>query len=716
MFHDPAFAPTVMVVDDSPDVLRILGGVLAPQYRVKVANSGQRALAMLARDVRPELILLDVLMPELDGYAVLKRMKADPALQDIPVIFLTAKNATEDEEKGLEAGAVDYIAKPVRPPIVLARVQTQLELKRARDWLRDQNQVLEVEVARRAAENELILAATAEGIYGVDLSGRFTFVNPTAASMLGYEPAELLGRESHATLLHSHPDGSPFSHKDCALSAALSSGSSIRGIQSTFWCKDGAPLPVEYSALPMLRGAQRVGLVVTFTDIRERLRYQDQLERKSNYDELTGLPNRNLLNDRVARALLQCRQHGDEMAVLLVSLIRYKDINDTLGRQIGDRLLHDVAQRLCLVSQGADTVARLDGDEFVILASLELIEGTLLQALIDAMALPFRADGEEVFVRASIGVAVAPRDGDSVDLLLRNASAAAYRAKAAGGGMPRFYASAMNARSLERLKMAAELRHAVERQELLLHYQPQVNLHSGAIMGAEALVRWRHPDRGLVPPDEFISLAEDSGMMGALGEWVLREACRQNRAWLDAGLPAVTVAVNLSVHQFEAGDVAALVRQVLADSDLPPSALELELTESAVMADAEAFVRSTQDLKALGITLSLDDFGTGYSSLSLLQRLSLDRLKVDKSFVRHMVDRPDSAAIVQAVLSLGHILKLAVIAEGVETASQAELLKSLGCDEFQGFLFSRPVPPEVFAGLLQGDHARQVQAAVTPPP
>jgi len=451
----------------------------------------------------------------------------------------------------------------------------------------------------------------------------------------------------------------------------------------------------------MQRGKQRVGLVVTFTDIRERQRYQAQLERHSNYDDLTGLPNRNLLNDRLSRALTHYQQADRELAVLLISLIRYKDINDTLGRHTGDLLLQEVAGQLSRVSQDADTLARLDGDEFVILASRELTEGTLLQALLDTLSLPYHVNGEEVFVRASIGVAVAPRDGDTADQLIRNASAAAYQSKAAGNGVPRFYASAMNARSLDRLKMAAELRHAVERQQLLLSYQPQLHLHSGAIIGAEALVRWRHPTRGLVPPNEFISLAEDTGMIGDLGEWVLREACSQNMRWRDAGLPDVTVAVNLSARQFEAGNVTELVRSVLDSTGLPAAALELELTESAVMADAEAFVRTTQDLKALGVTLSLDDFGTGYSSLSQLQRLSLDRLKIDQSFVRHLVDQPDSAAIVRAILSLGHILKLAIIAEGVETAAQAELLKAWGCDEFQGFLFSRPVPPEEFAGLLK---------------
>ncbi|CAM4167434.1 putative bifunctional diguanylate cyclase/phosphodiesterase [Roseateles saccharophilus] len=693
--------PIVLVVDDSPEILRVLGELLSSRYQVQVANGGQRALDMLERGDRPDLILLDVLMPEIDGYAVLLQMQNRREWHDIPVIFLTAMGGTEDEERGLDLGAVDYIAKPVRPAIVLARVQAQIDLKRARDLLRNQNAVLEEEITRRAAENELILTAAGEGIFGIDMAGRVSFINPAAAQLLGYERSALLGRAANFTARHDRQAGGNFPPAECPIHAAMTSGVPYRTARDTFWRRDGKPLPVEYTAMPVRRGELRVGVVVCFADISDRLRYQEQLERRSNYDDLTGLPNRNLLNDRIAQATARCRRDGCEVALLLVSLNRFKDINDSLGRNCGDELLRQVAQRLASNLRTGDTLARLDGDEFALLGCYEGRDGLRLpQQVIDGFACAYEHAGHEVFLSVSVGVAVFPRDGCDPDELLRNASAAAYRAKTAGGGTFCFYSTDMNARSIERLEMAAALRHAVERGELLLHYQPQLSLRTGKLIGAEALVRWLRPGHGLVPPSEFIPLAEELGIIAGIGEWVLREACRQNQAWRAQGLPALTVAVNLSVRQFETQDVVSMAGQALRDSGLPPEALELELTESAVMADAEAFVHSTERLKSLGVTVSLDDFGTGFSSLCHLQRLALDRLKIDQSFVAKAASHPDSAVIAQTIISLGHSLKLAVIAEGVENAEQLELLRDWGCDEIQGYFLSRPVPAKDLALML----------------
>jgi len=702
--HLPGIASnaTILIVDDTPENLRVLSDLLQPAYRVVAANSGKRALQLAVAAPRPDLILLDIMMPQLDGYTVLARLKADPVTQDIPVIFVTALNSDADEQRGLELGAVDYITKPFHPAIVLARVRTQLELKQAQDRLKDQNLWLEAEVARRVAENELILANAAEGIFGTDTQGIISFINPAALDMLGYAHEELIGQNSHAKFHHSKPDGSPNPVEMCPMHTTLATGIAVRNTEELFWCRNGSPLPVEFSSMPMQRDGKLVGVVVSFSDIRERKQYLAQLEHQANYDELTELPNRNLLTDRLARTMAHSSREGSTFAVLLLNLDRFKEINDTLGRDIGDAVLRQTAQRLAGDLRKTDTLARVAGDEFVILLDGDEVAATeKAQSILTALGLPLTIEQRELFLSVSIGIAEFPKDGAAGEILLKNAAAAMYRAKAAGGNVFRFYAADMNARSLERLELENDLRRALERNELVIYYQPQLSLRSGGIIGCEALLRWRHPQRGLVPPGAFIPLAEDTGLIVAIGEWVLRTACIQNKAWQDAGLPPVTVAVNMSAQQFAAQDVVAMAGAILRETGLDPATLELELTESAVMADADAFIHATEDLKDLHITLSIDDFGTGFSSLSYLKRFALDRLKIDLSFVRDITQDPDSASIALAIISLAHSLKLSVIAEGVETEAQLGYLRTHGCDEMQGFYFSKPVPADEFESLLR---------------
>ena len=717
----PAAPATILIVDDGPENLAVLGELLQPTYVVRVANTGLRALQIAAAEPPPDLILLDVMMPGMDGHTVLLRLQENPATRDIPVIFITAMDAVEDERLGLDLGAVDYITKPLRPPIVLARVRTQLELKRARDWLRNENAVLEAEVARRVGENlrlreesdrvqarlnrqkELILASAGEGIYGTDADGIINFVNPAAAAMLGYERDELLGRDSHTTLHHSRPDGSPYPRAECPMMISVAAGLAIQGREETFWRKDGTPVPIEFSSTPIVEEGKLLGAVVTLMDIGERKRYLAQLERKSNFDDLTALPNRNLLADRLAQAIERTWQEGGALAVLTLNLDRFKAINDNLGRGAGDQVLQEVAQRLNGLAQKTDTVARVERDEFVLVAEAGGADEVtrLARSLLKMLAPSFQAGAREFFLTTSIGIAVFPKDGESGEVLLKNASAAMLKAKSNGGDAFRFYAAEMNARSLERLDLENGLRRALENGEFVLHYQPQVNLRSGEIIGAEALVRWQSPERGLVAPGEFIPLTEETGLIVPLGEWVLRTACAQNRAWQEAGLPAITIAVNLSARQFAAQDVVALAGRVLRETGLDPNYLELELTESAMMADAEAFIEATGKLKGLSITLTIDDFGTGFSSLSYLKRFAIDRLKIDQSFVRDITHDPNSATIALAVIALSHSLKLTAVAEGVETEAQLNFLRARGCDEMQGFVFSRPVPAAEFERLLR---------------
>jgi diguanylate cyclase (GGDEF)-like protein len=437
----------------------------------------------------------------------------------------------------------------------------------------------------------------------------------------------------------------------------------------------------------------------------ERKRYQVQLEHQANYDALTGLPNRNLLHDRLRQAVYSQR-NSRNIAVVFMDLDHFKFVNDSLGHSTGDRLLKAMGERLRSVLREGDTVGRVGGDEFVLILNDQSNEEVIFRAMqrISAkVAEPITIEGKELYVTASAGISLYPQDGRDVDTLLKNADAAMYRAKEHGRSNFQFYTSEMNERVNDRLALEHALRRALERKEFMLHYQQKVDLRSGRIIGAEALVRWMHPEWGLVRPARFIPIAEETGLIVQLGEWVIHEASRQTRAWLDGGLSPGVVSVNLSARQFRAEGLVRSVSRILQETRLDPACLEMELTESMVMHNVETAVATLQGLKSLGLRLSVDDFGTGYSSLAYLKDLPIDTLKIDRSFVRDIASGADAedGILAQAIISLGHALHLKVIAEGVETDAQVHFLKRHGCDEVQGFLYGEPVPPEQFAALLQ---------------
>jgi len=436
----------------------------------------------------------------------------------------------------------------------------------------------------------------------------------------------------------------------------------------------------------------------------ERKRYQVQLEHQANYDSLTGLPNRTLLHDRLKQAVYAQRTPRN-IAVVFMDLDHFKFVNDSLGHSIGDKLLKAMGERLRAALREGDTVGRVGGDEFVLILADQNNEEVIfraMQRITAKVAEPILIEGQELYVTCSAGISLYPQDGPDVDTLLKNADAAMYRAKEHGRSNFQFFTTEMNERVNERLALEGALRRALERQELLLHYQQKVDLRSGAIIGAEALVRWMHPEWGLVRPARFISLAEETGLIVPLGEWVLREACRQARAWLDQGLEPGVVSVNLSARQFRQQDLVRMVSRILEETGLDPAHLEMELTESMVMHNVESAIATLQGLKSLGLRLSVDDFGTGYSSLSYLKDLPIDALKIDRSFVRDIGGGAEAGegVLAQAIISLGHNLHLKVVAEGVETDAQVRFLKRHGCDEVQGFLYGEPVAPEAYARLL----------------
>jgi diguanylate cyclase (GGDEF)-like protein len=442
-----------------------------------------------------------------------------------------------------------------------------------------------------------------------------------------------------------------------------------------------------------------------------------QLRHLATHDGLTGLPNRALLEDRLGQVLAQADRAGLPFAVLVCDLDRFKLVNDSMGHAAGDDFLRDVAQRLASVLRGSDTLARTGGDEFVFVLNTPTdaaaVDAFATRAL-DALGRPVSVDGIEIHVAASFGVALYPQDGDSGDALLANADAAMYAAKQRGGNGVQYFAPSMSGARPDRLRLESDLHQALARNQFVLHYQPKVDTVTGTVRSVEALLRWMHPERGCISPAEFIPVAEESGQIGAIGEWVLREACRQARAWQDAGLPPMRMGVNISAVQFREGRLIAAVERALQEAGLEPRYLELELTETAVMSSPEESIALLEELSCMGVIVSVDDFGTGYSSMSYLRRLPIDKLKIDKSFVREMATRTDDASIVGAIISLAHSLNLKVVAEGVETTAQLAALKALGCDQYQGFHFSPALPAGEFERLVRTHANGQAGAGEDP--
>jgi diguanylate cyclase (GGDEF)-like protein len=433
-----------------------------------------------------------------------------------------------------------------------------------------------------------------------------------------------------------------------------------------------------------------------------------QLRHLASHDALTGLPNRMLLDDRIAQAIAHSQRHSHEFAVLVIDLDRFKLINDSLGHRAGDELLREVAQRLKSAVRAVDTTARVGGDEFVVLLDGPLTHAEAVEIgtrAIKVMEPSLRLLGIDVHISASIGIALYPRDGASVDTLLARADAAMYSAKERGRNNLQCYAEGMSTMTQDRVKFESELHEALRNRQFELHYQPKVDALTGRVNSAEALIRWRHPQRGLVPPDEFISIADECGLLDAIGEWVLFEACRQAKAWQCEGLPSLRVAVNLAPSQFRLANLVDQIRRALEESGLNPQLLEVELTESAVMSDAEESIQILEAISRMGVLVSVDDFGTGYSSMSYLRRFPIDKLKIDRCFVDQMTRRPEDASIVQAIISLAHSLHLKVIAEGVETPEQLALLAELGCDQYQGFHFSPALEPTQFVAFVKQSRA-----------
>jgi diguanylate cyclase (GGDEF)-like protein/PAS domain S-box-containing protein len=544
----------------------------------------------------------------------------------------------------------------------------------------------------------------------VGQGGEIVLLNVQAEKQFGYRRDELVGQKVKNIIPEGFAErliADALRSAEDALAQQIGTGIELNGRR-----KDGSEFPIEIMLSP-LKGAEGILVTAAIRDITTRKKAEALMVHSSEHDFLTGLPNRMLLCDRVNQAIRMAIRHKRKVAVLFLDLDGFKHINDSLGHPTGDKLLQSVGKRLVDCVRGSDTVSRQGGDEFVVLLSEEedsedasITAKRMLRAVAEAHFI----DQHDLHVTCSVGVSVYPDDGLNAETLIKNADTAMYQAKENGRQTYQYFKPAMNVRAVERQSIEESLRRALERQEFVVHYQPKINLKTGRISGAEALLRWTHPTRGPVPPGQFIPVAEDCGLILPIGTWVLRQACQQARAWVDAGLPLGTMAVNISAMQLRNENFLEGVFAILQDTRLDPRLLELELTESVLMKHAESTASILTALRDRGVQVAVDDFGTGYSSLSYLWKFPIDALKIDQSFVRQITTVPDETIIVKAVIGLGRSLKLRVVAEGVETKEQLAFLQAHQCDEAQGYYFSRPVLPEQFAKLLKTGITKAVSA------
>ena len=639
-----------------------------------------------------DIVLLDLGLPDASGLSAVRQARA--AAPRVPVVVLTG---TDDESVAAQAlleGAQDYLIK--------GQIETRGVLRALRYAIG--RKIMEEALFAEKERAQVTLDCIGDAVVCTDISGKITFLNIVAEKMTGWPSREAARRGADEV---SHIMGA--TTREAVLHLMEMAVAQNRTLDLPANCiltrRDAVEIPIEGSAAPIHdRAGRPIGAVFVFRDVSAARAMARQLAHSAQHDVLTGMPNRTLLNDRVSQAIVLAHRHGKKVAVLFLDLDGFKHINDSLGHAIGDKLLQSIAGHLVECVRGSDTVSRQGGDEFVVLLSeVERPEDISLAAkrMLRAVATAHSIDQQELHITASIGVSVFPDDGPDAETLIKNADTAMYQAKENGRQSYRFFTPAMNVRAVERQSIEESLRRGLERREFTLHYQPTINLRTGAITGAEALIRWTHPDRGPIAPAQFIPIAEDCGLIVPIGQWVLREACRQARAWLDAGLPLATMAVNVSAMEFRDENFLEGVFAILAATGWDPSALELELTESVLMKRAQFTESSLRTLRARGVQLAIDDFGTGYSSLSYLRKFPVDTLKIDQSFIRQITTGPDETAIVNAVISIGQSLNLRVVAEGVENPKELAFLQAHHCDEAQGYYFSRPVLPQQFARLLE---------------
>jgi diguanylate cyclase (GGDEF)-like protein/PAS domain S-box-containing protein len=696
-----ASEPLALIIDDDATIRLLARQTLElAGMRVAEAEDGEQGLAEFAR-LAPDIVLLDVLMPVKSGFEVCVALRSTLAGLRVPVLMMTGLDDTASVETAYESGATDFITKPITWPILAHRVRYMLRASQTLDAL-----------SRSEARLAHAQSLAQLGHWDWDLERGELYRSAEALRILGADmQAVVPSYDAFVALVHAEDRDAVEQAMNRALESAEPYSLECRIVRA-----DGTERVVHEQAVVTCNDAGRPRRIQgTTQDVTERKRAEERIRQLALYDALTNLPNRQFFKEQLGHSIGLAARLEQKVGVLILDLDRFKRINETFGHNVGDQLLAAVGARLTQSLRSADYVtrgdtlplagsaARLGGDEFTIqVTGLTQDEDAakVARRILASMSRPFRLDGQEIFITASIGISVYPSDGLDVDTLLKNADSAMYHAKNQGKDNYQFFSPSMNASSLHKLTLENQLRRAIDRGELLLHYQPKIDAASSRIAGVEALVRWRHPEHGMIMPGEFITLAEETGLIVPIGEWVLGEACRQAAVWHAAGFTDLSVAVNMASPNFAQKDFVAKVAASTAQAGIGARAIEIEVTESVLMRDVEATHVTLRALKDHGCQLSIDDFGTGYSSLAYLKRFPLDTLKIDRSFVRDVIANPEDAAITEAIIALGNSLGLDVVAEGVETQAQAAFLRSRGCGLMQGYLFSRPLPAEEISAML----------------
>jgi diguanylate cyclase (GGDEF)-like protein/PAS domain S-box-containing protein len=818
----------ILVVEDSPVYRQLLVSHLQEwSFPFTIAKNGTEAWTLLQRSDCPRLILLDWVLPDIDGVELCRRIRlAGSGNSYSYIILLTGKDGKKNMLEAMQAGADDYLVKPFDQMELKARLLVGERIISLNEELVSARESMRYATEKQLHLRSAALEAAANGIVITDRNGAIVWANHAFTTMTGYSKEEILGQnhrllksgeqpESYyanlwstissgkvwqGEIVNRRKDGTTYTEEMTitpvtqnlgsttdtyfiaikqditerkkseeelqrlasivefsedaiigknmdgvitswnrgaekiygytrgevvgrdlsfllpperqaeiqAIMERVLSGQPIECLETQRLTKTGSAIDVSLSVSPIKDASGHIaGASAIARDITQRKAAEKQVQFLAYYDALTGLPNRTLLQDRLAKALASARRRKDKVALLFLDLDRFKTINDSLGHSVGDLVLKEVAERLKRFAREQDTIARVGGDEFfIVLTAVKDAADAAVAAerLMDAMTVELVIQGRSLSISCSIGISISPEHGRDGEALIKNADAAMYCAKESGYNSFRFFTADMNAEAMERLTLEHSLRLALGREELFLVYQPQMDIATGRIIGLEALLRWQHPELGLVPPDKFIRIAENGGLIMPIGEWVLRTACFQTRKWQDEGLLAVSVAVNVSAVQFRQAGFCELIRRVLHETGLAPQYLELELTESLLLSNADVMFSVLQELRAMGLKLAIDDFGTGYSSLSYLKQFPVGKLKIDRSFIRDVAVNPDDAAITTAIISMAKSLNLKVIAEGVEDEAQMSFLRAHQCDEIQGYYFSKPLGVDRVGDKLRGDH------------
>ena len=710
--------PRVLLVDDDPLILEGLSRLLEGRnYDIVTAQGGREALAAIGRQ-QFDIILLDLAMPDLDGAAVLSFL--DEHEVDTPVVVVSGNTSIDAAIEALRNGATDFVRKPYEPEELLRRIDHTL----ARRRLEKENSLILQRLQQSEKWHRFLVNSSPDFIYTLDAEGRFTFLNDRVADLLGWDKESLLGKP-YSMLIHEED----IAHAEHIFNERRTNARQQKQIELRLKCNPGQRRPramnvryrtFELKATGMYEDSANrfetrfIGSYGVAKDVSERKQAEEMIHYQTYHDLLTGLPNRALLRDHLGLALAQSKRSRQNLAVLILDLDHFKVINDSLGHGSGDELLLNVGARLRQCLREGDNLARLGGDEFAVLLPALLARSDIEQIarkIISTLSSPVQIRDQEVYVSVSIGASTAPEDGDMVDVLMRQAEIAMYQAKSQGRSRLQFWEAGMQAPYSARIQLEAELRRALARNEFVLFFQPLIDSARLHITGFEVLLRWWHPERGLLTPADFIAVAEDTGVIVPIGEWVLRQAAGQLAEWKKAALPAVRLAVNISARQLESPDFVESVLRSVQFHALDCQCLELEITESLLMRDMESNAVKLSRLAAQGVQIAVDDFGTGYSSFKYLSKFPIHTLKIDQSFVQELEpDRP--SPIVSAIVGMGQGLQLNVVAEGVETLAQQEALTAMRCAEMQGFLFSVPLPNWEATRLLknQGETASSLGA------